>query len=178
MLVLVCSGGEQWVVPDPLIERSAFLKDLVRVNDGSRVPLPFSFEAAVQLMKWFASTNLPDPTPLETLAEARSLVNYLQLSVPEPLERFHMLLAMETIRSSGAANPYDASACMLLSVDLEMEFPDLYVRLGNQTAYENLYWNCVRGNVNPKERLTAIIGPDGYAIVQRCAEFLRAKYRR
>lgn len=178
MLIFKCTRGEQWTVPDGLIAQSLFLQDLAR-EPTSFVPLPFSFEAAVALMKMCAacaacaSSDTSSSCPLKTLGETHRLAAYLHL---DKLSDVHMLLTMETIRVSGAANPFDAAACMLLSVDLELQFPEIYVRIKNQAAYEKMYWNFVRENADPKEKLTEIIGADGYTAVEGYAAFLRAKY--
>jgi hypothetical protein len=178
-LLFRCSGGEPWCVPESLVAKSEFLQDVSREKrDGTHVSLPFSFAAATELVRRFADgDDVSRACPLETLGEARRLADYLHLEIPESLKRVHMLLSMETIRSSGVANPFDASACMLLSVDLELKFPLVYVRLSDQPAYERMFWSFVTANASPQDEVVKIIGPEGYATVERCAAYLRSKYK-
>jgi hypothetical protein len=183
MLAFECEDKKIWVVPDSLVEKSHILQELASVQatqkeKESPIPLSFPFAAASELMLRYVDDHFTRPCSLENIAKARALADHLGLPIPESLMKIHMLLVLETIRESGVANPFDASACMVLSVDLETMRPDIYTRLPDQSAYEALFWSCVYANANPRQLLADTLGSDGYATVHKCADLLRAKHKR
>lgn len=176
-LIFTCPDG-QWIVPDVLIESSPLLRDLqdsVQGTSDSPV-LHESVDVCMFVLRGFTDTALPKTT-LTQFSEARKLVRKLQLPEPARFRINGILLVMETVRLSGVANPYDASAVMVLSVDLETNHPTIYEKLDNQYEYETVYWSLVTRKKDPAHDVMDIIGEEEYAKLQECAAALRLRHR-
>ena len=156
---ILCADDKVWVVPDDIASASAVLRECADEMFVSAFPL--SAVAYAHAAFTSARELPPSDTSFDGILDAIAVCDELQIPIHgTPLYAFNMLLVLETIRSSGAANPYDASSCVLISYALEQTFPRVFRSIRNQADFEMFYWRLVRRDQDPAQMLRDIIGDD------------------
>lgn len=176
-MFFVCGDNRQWMVPDAFIAMSPFLQQLAEMPQDPPPTLEESCDVCLLVMRAFMDHDLPRMS-LASFTAMRRLIDKLQLPMPERLRAIGMVMVLETVRLSGVANPYDASAVMVLSVDLETAAPEVYLRLEEQRAYEATYWRFVTTGESPETMLVTLFGNDGYDVLKTHADKLRSRHAR
>lgn len=176
MLKFETEDNKIWAVPDGLVAASTFLQELAAAPSETPPKLDEKMDVCIALMKSFLQEDIwPAPGPLDRLAAALRLADKLQIPAPGCLLRFNVLIAVEAVRTSGVANPYDFMLVMDLTKELERHHPEYVRRETNHEMFQGMYNLFLYSDTDPEDVVRKIIGED-YDKVVEMADGLRRRH--